>query len=64
MDAGFVAWYKHMVWKYYEKHKPQQLKNVEPIVLRMDASRPLPDLIAGALDYVRHGLLHMMPPRL
>jgi hypothetical protein len=42
-----------MVWKYYEIHKPQQLKNAGPSCLRMDASLPLEELTATALEHAR-----------
>ena len=53
---GFVAWYTHMVWKYYERHKPQQLKNAGWRALRMDASLPLEDLTAAAIEHVRQSM--------
>ena len=55
--AGFVTWYTHMVWKYYEKHKPQQLANAGARSLRIDASLPLTELTDAALEYVRQDLL-------
>ena len=64
--AGFVAWYTHMVWKYYEVHKAQQLENAGPSCLRMDASRPLEELTATALEHARQGREQMQAssPRL
>ena len=56
--AGFVTWYTHMVWKYYEIHKPQQLDNAGPAVLRMDASLSLTELVATALKHTKRVLLN------
>ena len=61
-----MAWYTHMVWKYYEVHKAQQLENAGPSCLRMDASRPLEELTATALEHARQGREQMQAssPRL
>ena len=56
--AGFATWYTCMVWKYYETHKPQQLENAGPAVLRMDASLPLTELVATALKHTKRVLLN------
>ena len=53
-----------MVWKYYEVHKAQQLENAGPSCLRMDASLPLKELTATALEHARQGREQATSPRL
>ena len=43
-----------MVWKYFEMHRPQQLENARN-ALRLDASLPLEEVTAAALEHARRG---------